>query len=730
MKFVTLNKKIQKIMYPDVAYNPEFTEYSFTNKLLSEPDNLNRITDLMTAGQTNLLISPCGSGKTFTLSQAADILLADPNYDSLVLFLTPSRCQTLQVSSDYGFTAITRQDSPKPCDSKLAVVYEKLHTVKKFCEQKRADWERNTNPKKLPLRILMCVDECQMLTTSLQYRQSVVEIVDFMNSKIVDSTLFMTATPRAVCNFAFNRIVAFNDTVKRQQIKNITLKCSNDVNRTIYNEIRSNPTSYARINSYKVINELKKKLLADGRPSVALTAEEKKSRIEKQDDGKGNRKAVEVFENETLNSIIYNSDLNNKDIAILATSLVDSGTNFVKYELPHYIFSITSQVHACVDDIEQSANRFRAGLQNATIITRNIQNTKVKFLSLQDQLSRTIWIIKQKVTKIQAVRKTFIDAGSTEQVVRDAIKLLLLINEDDFSFDRYTYYDLRNVMDDTFTFTLNMNHIFKIAYDLYNLSLYYHPEHLKEELEETFGVDVDMQILNDIIDVKKKDKESDKNDGEERANALAAFNHLITKYPFLCNSIDSKNPMNWVFLYDNYAKKNKEDCSAIAIMESKVGRYLYKDIIDLRTFGYTTEETLKIINHFTQKKLLNAFIKDARLLSYLHNCIYHGLDANSSSPFVKQYYEEKLIYDEIKKRLDSTGQKTIAYSDELVKSIVETLDRPGITKCTVNRRIMKMYQFKNLKTKQKRNITIERVKTIKDLYQKIDFKEEQSEKIA
>jgi len=724
-KYIKLNRAVQKLFFPSTPYNPQVEEYSYEDKILSDPKNLEHIKELLCSPGCNLLVAECGGGKTYSINAAIDDLLQDKNYETIVLFFIPTRVQAIQVGKDYTFESIVMQKKPQENDNKMSIVYEKIASIAQFCKEKRLEWDADVNPNKLPLRILNIVDEAHMLTTSLDFRQATTELVEFVDSGIPNSTLMLTGTPDAIANFAFNKVVFFNNINKKKQFDKLNLICTNDVIKTIGDEAIACKNPYIRLNSYDGIDALKSRFIEAGKASVSLTSAEKRTHAEFETDEQGNRVMVQRFNNEVLDSIIHHSDLMNDDKVICATSMMDSGTNYTEYNPDtHFIFGITSQLHSCLDDIEQAANRFRHGIKEGSIITRNIESTRVKHLTLQQQVFKILKIVERKITKVKQIHELLLDSDSTEQDISDVIRLLFLITEDDYRFETHCYFNLQNVKSKDFKITINYNQVYKVAYDLYSSSLYYHPEILKNELEEVFGISVDMQMLNEensedyetestapTLDEKEK----------ERTKVVKAFSQLLDKYPSLTDDIEKKNSHpDLKELYSKCSEKDPESLKYIAELKTDIGKGLYLDMKKLRIYGYTTPKTIDIIKMCKSQTQLNKFKQQAKRLSYLECREKYGLDNDSDDAF-NEMILEKVIYDEVKNSLNQLGQKTISLSDDIIDKIVKAMQ--DIDKKTsplvVRRRIAEMYMLENVKTKQNRNATIKRIKKLQDLYREL-----------
>lgn len=353
--FITNSKEVQELLFGTSDYQPNIMKRTFTEKLTKDPEegNMEAIKELICQdnGAKSLIIAPTGSGKTYSIDAIFKQITAESSEKQLLCLLCPNRVQNIQneKSDDYNFEAliegISLEDNGE--DSRqISAVYDKLPEIRKY---------KKEHPD---CKLRVVIDECHTLISANTFReQAISSIMRLIQSGEADSYTFITATYENMCVFSFDNILLFEDKNYKPVFKSIDIRFAEktDLDNLIMSTAMHESKPYIRLNSMERIKRIDKTLANLGINSQTVTADDKGYRTN--DDG------TVTYNNIIFDHIVNNDDLyNNKGEAdvILATSLLDAGTNFTRYSPESTpVFVVLSEKLMNIDEIEQSFNRFR-----------------------------------------------------------------------------------------------------------------------------------------------------------------------------------------------------------------------------------------------------------------------------------------------------------------------------------------------------------------------------------
>ena len=352
--FLNNSQHILKLLYNKKEYNPAISKRSFTEKLTKYPEegNLEYIRSLVELGNgaKSLIIAPTGSGKTYSIDAIFRQMNAESDGKQLLCLLCPNRVQNIQneKSDNYNFEALVagvQLDENGQDVRQISAVYDKVPSIVRY---------KKAHPD-CSLRIV--IDECQNLISANTYREEAINaIMRMISENLADSYTFITATYENMCCFSFDNIVLFEDPNYKPAFKSVDVRYAKKrfENVVIDTAIHESKT-YIRLNNTDMIETVKATLMNMGQRCYSVTASDKGSTT--------NEDGTVTYTNDVFDHIVNNDDLYNNEgeaDTILATSLLDAGTNFTKYSPKSTpVFAVSDPKLMNLDEIEQAFNRFR-----------------------------------------------------------------------------------------------------------------------------------------------------------------------------------------------------------------------------------------------------------------------------------------------------------------------------------------------------------------------------------
>lgn len=353
-EFISNSVKVMKVLY-NKDYHPNIVKRTFTEKLTKYPEegNMEYIKGLISLnnGAKSLIIAPTGSGKTFSIDAIFRQLNSRSDDKQLLCILCPNRVQNIQNenSDDYNFEALVagvQLEENEQNVRQLSAVYDKVTNIASF---------KKEHPE---YRLRIVIDECHNLISANIFREQAINaIMKLINDNIADSYTFITATYESMCCFPFDNIVLFEDKNYKPVFQSIDIRFAEEgsfenlVMDTALNETKP----YIRLNKKESIKRIEKTLLNMGQKCYSVTSDDKS--FTTNDDGSVTYDNI-IFDHITNHDDLYNND--GEADTILATSLLDAGTNFTKYSPESTpVFAVFSPKLMNIDEIEQAFNRFR-----------------------------------------------------------------------------------------------------------------------------------------------------------------------------------------------------------------------------------------------------------------------------------------------------------------------------------------------------------------------------------
>lgn len=353
--FLNNSQYILRLLYNKKDYAPAVSKRSFTEKLTKYPEegNMEYIKSLIELdnGAKNLIIAPTGSGKTYSIDAIFRQMNAESDGKQLLCLLCPNRVQNIQneKSDDYSFEALVagvQLDENEHNVRQISAVYDKVPSIISY---KRAHPD---------CKLRLVIDECQTLISANVFRaQAVDAIMRMISENLADSYTFITATYENMCCFSFDNIVLFEDKNYKPVFKSVNIKYAKQkkFENLVLDTAIHESKPYIRLNSVEMIKRVMATLKTTELNCHSVTANDKESTTK--EDGTVTYKNV-IFEHIVNNDDLFNNE-GEADV-ILATSLLDAGTNFTRYSPDSTpVFAVFSPQLMNIDEIEQAFNRFR-----------------------------------------------------------------------------------------------------------------------------------------------------------------------------------------------------------------------------------------------------------------------------------------------------------------------------------------------------------------------------------
>lgn len=353
-QFINNSAYILNLLY-DINYQPNVVKRPFTEKLTKHPNegNMEYLKNLicMNNGAKSLIIAPTGSGKTYSVDAIFKQIKAESEEEQILCLLCPNRVQNIQneKSDVYSFEALIEgvclEDNGQNI-RQISAVYDKIPEIRKY---------KKEHPG---CRLRIVIDECHNLISANIFREQAIQaIMRLIQSNVADSYTFITATYDNMCCFAFDNIVLFEDKSYKPVFGSIDIRFTEKkyFENLVMDTALKERKAYIRLNHRDSIKRIEKALLDKGQKCFSVTAGDKG--YTKNSDG------TITYNNTIFDHITNHDDLYNNEgeaDTILATSLLDAGTNFTKYSPESTpVFAVFSPELMNIDEIEQSFNRFR-----------------------------------------------------------------------------------------------------------------------------------------------------------------------------------------------------------------------------------------------------------------------------------------------------------------------------------------------------------------------------------
>ena len=353
--FLNNSQYVLKLLYNTKNYSPAIAKRSFTEKLTKYPEegNMEYIKSLieLNGGAKNLIIAPTGSGKTYSIDAIFRQMNSESDGKQLLCLLCPNRVQNIQneKSDDYSFEALVagvQLDENEQNVRQISAVYDKVPSIISY---------KKAHPD---CKLRLVIDECQTLISANTFREQAIDtIMRMISENIADSYTFITATYENMCCFSFDNIVLFEDKNYKPVFKSVNIKYAKQkkFENLVIDTAAHESKPYIRLNDTQMIKRVEATLSNMGKKCYSVTANDKASTT--------NADGTVTYKNPIFDHIVNHDDLYNNEgeaDVILATSLLDAGTNFTKYSPESTpVFAVFNPKLMNIDEIEQAFNRFR-----------------------------------------------------------------------------------------------------------------------------------------------------------------------------------------------------------------------------------------------------------------------------------------------------------------------------------------------------------------------------------
>ncbi len=694
-KFRQINIDIVKILNPDADYLPECDSFPYDGKLLAgkyEKDNYSLIKNVLEEENDKpaLLVAPCSAGKTYTIARIFSKMAYDS--DTYCILAVPFRNMALQNQYEYdiyGFQAIVGGGkNPSKYLRRFSVVYDKMEDMLLYCKKILSS---NHNAK-----FYLVIDEAQYLTTALGYRPCVKILKDITDCGLFRKVLCMTATPAAIANMQFSRIIHFSNVADEKLVKKLTIIQAEHLREAIYDFALNEESPYVRVNDFSEIDTFRKKLEEQGKKVVTLTSRDKETY-------KASTYGTEKYKNSNLQSIVEEGNLKNDKMVLLCTSSLDAGVNFTKYSpQTKALFAVMKYYHICADDIEQFFSRFRSGLEEAVVIqpVPAVKKGKKKpaFKSLQDKLKETIQIAESRII---AVKKTYdVFKDEKDENVLKKMKDLLSISHEEGTSVIDDYFDIIG-MDEELEVEINYPLLYYFAYQRFNEQYYHYPKKLADALAESFGMDItviyddrEFKGIEKAVHVPKISWDDLVDDG--------IFESLLDA-PSFVNSIRIKSFSSLLPYFDEDTSDTLADDSVrLCILENNIKKMMGLNL--------NAQQCVTLLSLFTNERDFDKAFK--RLLQAYH---YECFDTYAGSP--SDYSEDDAVYSAVKKVKGK--RKSLAFNNVNIKAVQDAIPEKNgkkMSKAKIKHRIEKIFFIEK---RAGRSSVILDVKKVGQLYKEI-----------
>lgn len=472
-------ERIEKILFNK---NNIFTTTKITYKnYLSENDNAKKIYSEMEKYDRTLLISPTGSGKTYTILKE----LCELDKNTIHLFFTPKVAQSQQNNNDYQAQCITsgtnidyfihidkRLKKFVSKKNKYSLVFDKANELIDIFEQINCTSQNNIVSKN-DLKFKVYIDEAHTLISSYNYRghaiRTLLNFIDRVNAKV----LFTTATADSLLNIPelkIDRVILAQKENFKSNVSKIEI-IHNLTNNDYYDfafklmlkDLKSGHKIFFRLNNKdnteKILDAFNKKTISKGHKAktIYVNADEKEY-----------DKESKKYKNKMYHAVIKEDRLINGYDVYATTSLFDEGVSIKQAPKDTVLYFLIDNVfNMNVDNIIQFSNRFRFKVSKMVIVVNSNMPyiEKNEFDSYENYQHNLITLNKVKL-------------DSWENSDLDISELDILINGINAKEQYGEPKNCIRIIDKSFL-EIDMFKIYYIAYSNYQQQYYYNLNKLR-----------------------------------------------------------------------------------------------------------------------------------------------------------------------------------------------------------------------------------------------------------
>lgn len=604
------------------------------------------------------LEAPTGSGKTHTILEIYK-KEAEINKDTVYVIACPNRVQNIQNGEKewvYGLVGGVKLNYSTRI---ISAVYEKVPEIVEFFEG---------------YKIVLVIDEAHQLLDSVKYRKNTIDKLEEASQKC-QTVIHLTATDRKLRSFEgykYNKIYSFKAN-NNKNINNFKIMRYTDKNASLFSIIRfnqlKNKKSLVFVSGDKSNIEALKFVLEDKDLKVGIVTSD--------------TKYDEVFESISSKSIIPSE----YDV-VLASSVLDCGTNIKNTEEIVAIELVTEVSHFSLDSTEQRFARLRNKQNEAYLLipTYEAPESILKpFEMVKDELYSNV---KKSYNEILDLRQYYINKEYTPEEVEETIKLNLKggicygfgviemvegypeVNPKRLLNEAYNRFD-KQLLDPKFEFQL-----------LESLQSRIKSENIKV-VSENFN-DEDVETRDTLKAAKKDIKDKVKSNNEEARNKIIS----LSKDIYLNEYLLSEDKHQTLLLIKETSENAYADIRFIVKEEKELKKI--KSLMDIPELKENFEVLIAIYQKLEKKSDLDLFIK---------KYIYIESNKKIGDIFI---VKNSSTYGIIRKELDRMAIKKSVLTDKKLIELYEVLCKCGKAKTLLGSRLYKEFNEEADKSKRKK----------------------------
>jgi len=401
---------IQKEFEDDTNISPDIVEIkekreltkvkrTYKKFILDNEDNLTLLRGLLDgAGNISLIVSPCASGKTYSINELFKMdkerAIMDPSISYVNLFINPARIMNIQNGNIYNFDTLIKETSSKKLslNKNYSLVPELFPKVKDFIISEVNEAIKNNKDKRIKVNIVG--DESQEILNSRLYREGMrqltKDISDLFKIKADVNVFYMTGTPDGVSSLedlGINLVIEFTPEEKHITAKNLRVYLigeKDDEANALLTLVSKQDNSMSKINSKAAIEDIKKALESKEKTVNTVTSNDKEYFYETDEE---NNENIVHYKNATIQSITTSEKV--LEGITLSTSVIQAGTNN-KFAPEGFEENIIVYPYDCdYENIIQYAARTRQTYESLNIIIKS--NGKPSHILTREEIYKEEW---------------------------------------------------------------------------------------------------------------------------------------------------------------------------------------------------------------------------------------------------------------------------------------------------------------------------------------------------
>ena len=497
-------------------------EITFEKYLNDNEETEETLMDFATAeGEVSFISAPTGSGKTRTIiTNVFDTIREEhkaswfqENTAYINVIAVPTRALSEQIAqeySNYNIQSIVGNTDDVRCFStntngNYVMVYDKASDL-------LAVMNTIQTVKKKNVKVCLVIDEGHTIPSS-RFRENAIRDLMELQKKVLKnkgSVLYITATPEAMCWIPFNNYCFFEQKTVTSNFEHLYLHIDNQ-DRTFKELVKDvivpQNAGIVRLNNKKSQSDLSNVLSNAGYLVYTLNGDDKSFEID--EDGKT------VYTNYLLDSIINHSNIPFCHF-VLCTSMLDAGQNILgignKLEKDS-----TCCAYFCIPTARdfdmlaaiQFSHRFRYPVNSYNIILGNKEIYNQNMNDQKENVKNFDTIFNQLVYRVKC---DYERQKKNIANIREFYEQLGTFNEDEFEAEvkhmlayKNPIFNSDNSYGGAFEYKngeliINYHYLFDYIDKTYNKQFFYNLDALKEKLEVSFGLPV--EVIDNIPSAK------------------------------------------------------------------------------------------------------------------------------------------------------------------------------------------------------------------------------------